>query len=257
MKMGMNFLDGRALLPTLALTALMVAACTQSSPAAPASTAPIAATAISTETLTDTQPLTQNTGTTNTTAAGTEGATSEIVVYTADLPESAIYELELWEDAAAAGGVLLGVTNNGDELDPPPENDPHVTFTVQVQAGIPYRCWIHMKVGTPDGASTANVIWVQLSNAVDKANQPVFQPESASFLTAQGPAQEGWSWVECALEGAETAEPVLSFNTSGEITVLVQAGMEGVGFDQFLLSSVQFLEEPPVEAIVKQESVGQ
>jgi hypothetical protein len=31
----------------------------------------------------------------------------------------------------------------------------------------------------------------------------------------------------------------------------MQAGMEGVGFDQFLLSPAQFLEKPPSEAIVK------
>jgi hypothetical protein len=31
----------------------------------------------------------------------------------------------------------------------------------------------------------------------------------------------------------------------------MQAGMEGVGFDQFLLSPAQFLEKPPAEAMVK------
>ena len=40
------------------------------------------------------------------------------------------------------------------------------------------------------------------------------------------------------------------FRTSGEITVRVQAGMEGVGFDQFLLSPARFLNRPPSEAVV-------
>jgi len=250
MKMGINFLDRSALLPILALTALIFAACTQLPQSAPASNTPVATTAINTETLTASTGTANTSASTSDLATETQEATGEIVVYAADLPESALYELELWEDAAAAGGVLLGVTNNGDELDAPPENDPHAIFAVQVQASIPYRCWLHMKVGTPKGKSTANVIWAQFSNAVDKSNQPAFQPESASFLTAQGPEQEGWSWVECALEDAETAEPVLAFSTSGEVMVRLQAGMEGVGFDQFLLSPAQFLENPPTEAIV-------
>jgi len=33
--------------------------------------------------------------------------------------------------------------------------------------------------------------------------------------------------------------------------VRVQAGMEGVGFDQFLLSPARFLEAPPSEAVVE------
>ena len=223
------------------LVAVSIMACTQAGQLTPAMNAEGAKTPVTVAA--NTEPLT--------TTAATQNALAEIVVYAADLPESALYELEQWNDPASPGGVLLGVTNNGDELDAPPENDPHATFTVQVQAEIPYRCWIHMKVGAPKGVSTANVIWVQLSGAVDQEKNEVFQPESASFLTAQGPAQEGWSWVECALEGSETAEPVLSFNTSGEITVRLQADMEGVGFDQFLLSSMQFLEQPPTEAIVQ------
>lgn len=230
---------------------LIMAACTQ--PAPPASTAAPAAIATVTATVTaGTTTDTQTVTTTTANAAEGEGVAAEIVVYAADLPDDTLYELEGWEDATAAGGMLLGVTNNGDELDAPPENDPHATFTVQVQAGIPYRCWLHMLVGTPKGKSTANVIWAQFSNAVDSANQPAFQPESASFLTAQGPEEEGWHWVECAGEDTETSEPILAFSASGDVTVRLQAGMEGVGFDQFLLSPAQFLEGPPTEAIVAQ-----
>ena len=31
----------------------------------------------------------------------------------------------------------------------------------------------------------------------------------------------------------------------------MQAGMEGVGFDQFLLSPALYLDKPPAEAVVK------
>jgi hypothetical protein len=178
-------------------------------------------------------------------------APPEIVVYASDLPESALSEFEFWDDPASPGGKLVGTPNAGGDLDPPPEEDPHVTFQVPVQGGVPYRCWIHMKVGAPKGVSQANKLWVQFSDAVDAANQEVFQIGTGSYLTAQGPAQEGWSWVGCELEASSSSEPLVYFQTSGEITVYVQAGMEGVGFDQFLLSSAQFLEGPPNEAVVK------
>jgi len=85
---------------------------------------------------------------------------------------------------------LVGLPNNGDELDAPPENDPHVIFTASVQSGTPYRCWIHVKVGAPKGKSQANVFWAQFSNAVDKDSKEVFKPGSASYLPAQGPTQK-------------------------------------------------------------------
>lgn len=175
---------------------------------------------------------------------------AEVIVYTADLGEETLYELELWEDPAAAEGELLGVTNNGDELDAPPENDPHVLFTVAVEADIPYRCWVHMKVGAPQGVSTANLVWVQFGNSVDENGQELFRPESDSFLTAQGPTQEGWSWVPCTGPDGDAAGALIRFAASGETTVRIQAGMEGVGFDQFVLSAGAYLENPPTEAIV-------
>jgi hypothetical protein len=175
---------------------------------------------------------------------------AEIVVYTVDLPARALYEFEVWDDPASPGGTMLGIPNNGDELDAPPENDPHVNLTVPVQAGVPYRCWVHMKVGAPKGKSQANVLWVQFSDAVDKGNREQFRPETASYLTVQGSTQEGWAWAPCALPGTDLAASLVYFGISGEVAVRIQAGMEGVGFDQFLLSSAQFLENPPTEAIV-------
>lgn len=124
----------------------------------------------------------------------------EIVVYASDLPKRALSDFAFSNDAASPEGRMLGTANNGDELDPPPENDPHVTFKVTVEGGVPYRCWIHMKVGAPQGKSQ-------------------------------------------------------SFRTSGEVTVRLQAGMEGVGFDQFLLSSTRFLESPPTEPVVAKPRV--
>jgi hypothetical protein len=174
----------------------------------------------------------------------------EVVVNASDLPESALSdELAFWDDPASPGGKMIGIPNTGDELDPPPENDPAVTFQVEVQQAIPYRCWIHMKVGAPMGKSQANVIWAQFSSAVDKKNQEILRPGSGSYLTAQGPEQEGWTWVACDPPDDSSA-PLVYYRKGGPVTVRLQAGMEGVGFDQFLLSPARFLEKAPSEAIV-------
>jgi hypothetical protein len=166
----------------------------------------------------------------------------EVVVYASDLPKSALYEFEFWNDSASPGGRMVGTPQTGGNLDPPPENDPNVAFKVEVQQGVPYRCWIHMKVGAPKGVSQANKLWVQFSGAVDQANKEVFKPGTGSYLTAQGPTGQGWTWVGCG-------DAPISFRTS-PVTVRVQAGMEGVGFDQFLLSPTRFLDKPPSEAVV-------
>lgn len=180
------------------------------------------------------------------------GAVPDVVIYASELPESALSEFDFWQDPASPGGKLAGTPNTGGELDPPPESDPHVKFKIKVQSGVAYRCWIHMKVGAPKGVSQANKFWVQFSDAVDKAGNPVFKPGSKSYLTAQGPTKQGWAWVSCDLEGGKSAsESLVTFQISGEVTVRMQAGMEGVGFDQLVLSPAKYLDKPPSEAIVK------
>jgi len=179
------------------------------------------------------------------------GPPSEIIVYASDLPAETLSELDFIDDTASPGGRLVGLPNTGDELDPPPENDPHLTFNVQVRSGVPYRCWVHMKVGTPMGRSTANVVWVQFSDSLNQGNQEVFRPDTDSYLTAQGPERPGWMWVGCDAAGSGASESLVYFRTSNDVTVRIQAGAEGVGFDQFILSPAKFLNASPSEQIVE------
>jgi hypothetical protein len=173
----------------------------------------------------------------------------EIVIYASDLSDGNLSEFDFWNDPTSPGGKLVGTPNAGGELDPPPENDPHVTFTVPVRSGVAYRCWIHMKVGTPKRLAKANKLFVQFTGAVDKSNKEILKPRSASYLTAEGPTQVGWTWVACD-PGPTVSEPLVRFRSNGEITVRLQGGAEGVGFDQFLLSPARFLEKPPTEPVV-------
>src|SRR6266850_1294389 len=175
---------------------------------------------------------------------------SEIVVYASDLSERALFEFEFWPSRQSPGGKMVGTIQTGDKLNPPPEEDPHVTIKVKVQGGVPYRCWVRMLVGEPMGISQANRLYVQFSHAVDKANKDVFRSNTDSYLTAQGPVRQGWKWVACEAD-SKSPDSLVYFRDSREVTVKVQAGMEGVGFDQFVLSPALFLDKPPTEAIVK------
>ncbi len=95
----------------------------------------------------------------NTAVAAPGAMLPEIIVYASDLPSDALSELDFIDDAASPEGKSIGLPNNGDELDAPPENDPHAIFTVSVQNNDTYRSWINMKVGATKGESQANVIW--------------------------------------------------------------------------------------------------
>jgi len=177
---------------------------------------------------------------------------ADVVVYASDVQKSALTdELTFSDDPASPGGKMIILPNTGDKLNAPPEDDPHFTFPVQVQSDVAYRCWIHMKVGAPKGVSQANRFYVQFSDAVDKAKQPVFTQGTGSYMTAQGPQQEGWTWVGCDSSDPEAPDSLLYFRISGKVTARLQAGMEGVGFDEFLLSPARFLEQPPTEAVVQ------
>ena len=57
-------------------------------------------------------------------------------------------------------------------------------------------------------------------------------------------------WVACDADPKST-DSLIYFRDSREVTVKVQAGMEGVAFDQFVLSPAQFLEKAPADSIVK------
>ena len=94
------------------------------------------------------------------------------------------------------------------------------------------------------------MVWAQFSDAVDREGKELYRPGTGSYLTAHGPEQEGWTWVGCD-PADKSSPPLIYFGTSGPVTVRLQAGMEGVGFDQFVLSPARFLEKAPSGAVVE------
>ena len=194
------------------------------------------------------------TGTTHAAPApDAKAAERDVIVYASSLPKTALSEFVFWNDPASPGGKLAGTHNSGGNLDPPPEDDPHVMFEVQVEGGVAYRCWIHMKVGAPKGVSKANKFWVQFTKAVDAKGKEFLKPSTSSYLTAQGPAEQGWAWVPCLGAGEKSPGAIIKFKSSGKVTVRMQAGMEGVGFDQFILSPVRFFDQAPTDSVVAKQ----
>src|SRR5262245_40177315 len=172
-------------------------------------------------------------------------AAADVVVYANGIPGKALSEFRTVKDAAAAGGVYVDTPNTGGELDPPPEDDPHVTLTANVQPGVPYRLWIHMKVGKPKGKSQANLIFAQFADAVDPSGKETLRPGTGSYLKLRGTGGEGWEGVT-----ADSKSRRVRFKTGGGVTVRLQAGAEGVGFDQVVLSPARYLEKAPSQAVV-------
>jgi hypothetical protein len=185
--------------------------------------------------------------------AAASAASRDVIVQASSLPKSALSEWLFLNDPLSPGGKMVGTLNSGGDLDPPPEEDPHVIFKIKVEGGVPYRCWVHMKVGTPKGVSKANKLWLQFTKAVDAKGKETLKPGSESYLTAVGTNTPGWLWVPCTAAGEKAPGALLTFKGGGEITVRVQAGMEGVGFDQLVLSPARFLEQAPTEAVVEKK----
>ena len=178
-------------------------------------------------------------------------AAPDVLVNASDIASGALTdEMVHRDDPSSPGGRMLDVLYDPDVKDPLPEIDATATFKMQVQGGIPYRCWIHMKVGKPMGRSKANLLWVQFTNATDKAQKQIFTLGTVECLVIRGGSREGWSWVGRDLSDPRAVEPEIYFRSSGEITVRVLGGMGGVGFDQFLLSPARYLAKPPAGRIV-------
>lgn len=179
-----------------------------------------------------------------------EGPPREVVIHAVDLPMSALgKDLEVWDDATSPGGKYIGIQNDGDTIGPPPDPDAAATFKVHVQAGLAYRCWVRLKVGPPKKNSQANIVLIQFTHAVDKQGKEVFTLGTRDCIVVKAPAKEGWIWAGKDLTDSRSVEPAVYFRFTGEVTVGIAAGAEGVGFDQFVLSPAQYLTKPPADAV--------
>jgi len=86
------------------------------------------------------------------------------------------------------------------------------------------------------------MLYVQFTDAIDPSNKENYKPRTSSYLILRGPAGERWVWVGRDLADPQSTEPLIRFGISGEVTVRIRGGMEGVGFDLFFPSPARHLE---------------
>jgi hypothetical protein len=180
----------------------------------------------------------------------------EILVRAADLPPNVVVGSE-WRRASvsdAAGGAVLHNPNRGASkrsvLTSPSS---YVEFRVNVAAGVPYRLWIRMQAEADSYSNDS--MTVQFSNAQTSTGTPVARIGTSDGLPlileeGRGAGVSGWGWNDQNWGGS--AGPIY-FAQSGATTVRMQQREDGVMWDQFVLSSAQYLTKAP--GLVRNDSV--
>ena len=171
----------------------------------------------------------------------------EIVLWAADLPESAFTgDFRLEEEEDSAGGRIL-TSECLSKVEPlPPQNGHTATFRATVVAGVPYRLWVRMKTNEVCGATRANLVYVQAVDAIERSTRTPLSPGGPGWITLRSDGTEGWAWV-----GRDHADPKstgawIVFKTADAV-IRVYEGNDRVGIDQLVLSPQKYFANPPVE----------
>jgi hypothetical protein len=164
-------------------------------------------------------------------------------------------------DATVAGNWRLVDDNtaaSGKRVQSPDAGVPRLTYVptrptsyvdlwFDALAGKPYRLWIR---GKAEGDSQVNdAIYVQFNGSVSSAGDPVNRIGTVTGMTinledCDGCGLSGWGWQDTA-GSKDVLGPVVYFATSGRQQMRIQAREDGIGIDQFVLSSRQFLTQAP------------
>ncbi len=123
----------------------------------------------------------------------------------------------------------------------------YVDLWFDALAGKPYRLWIRGKAEADSALNDA--IYVQFNGSVTASGAPVNRMGTVTGLTIEfedcdGCGLTGWGWQDTARQ-KDVLGPVVYFATSGRQQMRIQAREDGVGIDQFVLSSRQFLTRAP------------
>jgi hypothetical protein len=154
----------------------------------------------------------------------------------------------LLPDVTAAGGVAAGSPNAGAAKVTSAAASPanYVEFTIEVEAGTPYRLWLR---GRAEGDSWANdSVFVQFSNAID-GTSPAWRIGTSDSLTVNleddaHAGLSGWGWQDTGY-GAGVLGPLVTFATSGTQTIRIQTREDGFRIDQVVLSAEAYLHSAP------------
>jgi len=173
----------------------------------------------------------------------------DIVVYAADLPDSARHGAwRVASSASAAGQVKLvnddvGVAHTSRPLASPRD---YVDVTFDAVAGTPYTLWLRLHAG---GNSKYNdSVWVQFSDARVGGSR-VYAIGSTSALlvnlatSSAATSLSGWGWQNSAYWFSQAT--TVRFGTSGRQTLRIQVREDGTEIDQIVLSPSRYLSSAP------------
>jgi hypothetical protein len=180
--------------------------------------------------------------------AGSSGA-SEIVLYAADIPASALHGGWSHEQhSASPGGIRLETPNNQfATVDNPLASPTHyIDVTFDAPAGVPYTLWLRLRAKGDNKPNDS--VWVQFSDA-RVGGAPIYPLNSTSGLLvnlavdAKETSLSGWGWQNGAywLNQPKT----VTFANSGTHTMRIQVREDGVMIDQIVLSSGTYLNSSP------------
>ena len=176
---------------------------------------------------------------------GTPGE-GDIILYASDATISGSAWTLTADDLTANGSRLWNPDRGAAKMTTPltsPASYAELTFTPA--AGTAYHLWVRAKADANDYRNDS--FFVQFSNAVDAAGNPVYQIGSAtaaavSVEDCNGAGLLGWAWQDDRYCGTSAS---LYFAGSGPQTVRIQQREDGVSIDEIVLSPIKFATASP------------
>jgi hypothetical protein len=169
----------------------------------------------------------------------------DVVLWAADAP--IVSGWTLTSDASAAGGARLqspdlGAAKIAAALVSPSN---YFELTFNALAGRGYRLWIRGKAQS--NAYVNDSAYFQFDHSVDQTGKPVYRIGTtdatvSSVEDCSGCGLSGWGWAD---NGYGANGPLIYFDTTGQQRIRVQVREDGLGLDQIVLSSTEWLSTSP------------
>ena len=153
-------------------------------------------------------------------------------------------------DTSAAGGSRLQNPNAGLEKVSTAAASPAKYFemTFEALSGRGYRLWFRGKALSNNVNNDS--VHVQFDGSVNAAGAPVYRIGTAGSASAileecSGCGVSGWGWQDNGWGAVGALGPLIYFQSSGPQRMRVQVREDGLGIDQIVLSSRQWVTVPP------------
>jgi hypothetical protein len=154
----------------------------------------------------------------------------------------------LASDLTAAGGKHLANPDSGYAALGAPLATPAMYFDAvfHANAGTPYTVWLRLRA--PHNSKWNDSVWVQFSDALVNGS-PAYPIDTTTGLLinlatdSTASSLNGWGWANGVYWLSQPA--TVTFGSTGLHTIRIQVREDGVELDQIVLSSSEYLTDPP------------